>query len=221
MGHPHRVVGSLVLGSVVSFSGINWADQAPRPAVTLLVFDNASVPRDTVSRARETVMRIFREANIDVAWVDPVKDRRFSMINPTTNETGTFIVQVMIRPHRALRPGSVRAERESVMGTALESGQNGGVASVFYDQVVRTAHHYHHSAEALLALAITHEMGHVLLPSPAHSSTGIMRADWGGDDIRHAVLGSLTFTPLQADLIRAKVAAWCRARPRSGAKQEQ
>lgn len=220
MGHPHRVVGSLVLGSVVSFSGTNWADQAPRPAIALLVFDNASVPGDTLSRARDTVMRIFREANVDVAWVDPVKDRRFLMINPTTNVTGMFIVQVMIRPHRAIRPGLVPG-RESVMGTALESGQNGGVASVFYDQVVRMAHHYHHPVEVLLALAITHEMGHVLLPAPAHSSTGIMRAYWDGDDIRHAVLASLTFTPLQADLIRAKVAACCRAPLQCGAKQEQ
>jgi hypothetical protein len=45
-----------------------------------------------------------------------------------------------------------------------------------------------------------------------------MRPSWDGDDVRHAVLGSPTFTPEQASLIRTKVAGCCNAQGLNGAK---
>jgi hypothetical protein len=63
----------------------------------------------------------------------------------------------------------------------------------------------------VLAYAIAHEIGHLLLPEPAHSPFGIMRADWDGDDLRHIASGSLQFTAGQADAIRAKVSGCCAA----------
>jgi hypothetical protein len=122
-----------------------------------------------------------------------------------SNSTGTFVIQMMIR-RRASEPASAA---ESVMGMTPEAGENGGTASVFYDQVLRMAHHYRQPVEELLAIAVAHEMGHVLLPPPGHAPTGIMRPVWDGRDIRHAVLGSLTFTPTQAALIQAKVSGCC------------
>jgi len=43
---------------------------------------------------------------------------------------------------------------------------------------------------SILALAMAHEIGHVLLPPPGHSTSGIMRPTRDGDDIRHAVLSA-------------------------------
>ncbi|PYQ76467.1 MAG: hypothetical protein DMG04_03735 [Acidobacteria bacterium] len=43
---------------------------------------------------------------------------------------------------------------------------------------------------SMLALAMAHEIGHVLLPPPGHSTSGIMRPTRDGDDIRHAVLSA-------------------------------
>jgi hypothetical protein len=36
-----------------------------------------------------------------------------------------------------------------------------------------------------------------------------MRAEWGGDDLRHAASGGVGFTPSQATLIRMKASACC------------
>jgi hypothetical protein len=213
MAHPARPLGSLVIATVVGLGHVASGAETNRRVIGLLVFDYAAVSPETLGRVHEKVTHIYREANVEVDWIEPVKDRAFLMINPTSNTTGMFIVQLMVRPRRPSTPTSVPAGAESVMGTALEAGQNGGTASVFYDQVLRMAHHYRQPVEDLLALAIAHEMGHVLLPSPAHSRMGIMRADWDGDDIRHAVVGTLTFTPEEADLIRAKVAACCGGSP--------
>jgi hypothetical protein len=63
----------------------------------------------------------------------------------------------------------------------------------------------------VLAYAMAHEMGHLLLPYPAHSTNGIMRAEWDGDDLRHIANGSMLFTPAQTALIRARAVGCCDA----------
>jgi hypothetical protein len=206
MADRPRLLSAVVTAVIVSVSQTGSAEAAKRSAISVLVYDCAPVSRQTLDRASERVRRIYREINVEVVWIDPLKDRQFLMMNPMSNSTGTFVIQIMIRLHRASEPTSAP---ESVMGMAPEAGEHGGTASVFYDQVLRMAHHYRQPVEDLLAIAVAHEMGHVLLPPPGHAPTGIMRAVWDGRDIRHAVLGSLTFTPTQAALIQAKVSGCC------------
>jgi hypothetical protein len=57
----------------------------------------------------------------------------------------------------------------------------------------------------LLGLALAHEMGHVLLPPPSHSATGIMQASWEGDDLRHVLSGDTAFTEAQVLAMRARL----------------
>jgi hypothetical protein len=87
---------------------------------------------------------------------------------------------------------------------ALPSDECGGTVSVSYAQVRRVAGQYRQPVPDILSLAMAHEVGHLLLPL-SHSATGIMRAEWDGDDIRHAVVGQLAFTTMEASLIRAKL----------------
>lgn len=91
---------------------------------------------------------------------------------------------------------------------ALASDHMGGVLSVFHDQVVRVTRQYQQPLADIFAVANAHDTGHVLLPPPAHSPTGIMRAAWEGDDIRPALVGRLEFTA-QADTVRRRVMACC------------
>jgi hypothetical protein len=60
-----------------------------------------------------------------------------------------------------------------------------------------------------LAYAMAHEMGHLLLPFPAHADAGIMRSGWNGDDLRHMANGSLQFTPAQTAALRLKASTCC------------
>ena len=52
---------------------------------------------------------------------------------------------------------------------------------------------------------MAHELGHLLLGSNAHSSTGIMRAHWQGEELHRLSRGSLEFTSEQADHMRGKL----------------
>jgi predicted SprT family Zn-dependent metalloprotease len=53
---------------------------------------------------------------------------------------------------------------------------------------------------------VAHEIGHLLLGSHAHASTGIMRAQWRGEDLHKLVKGELLFTAEQAAQMRTTVA---------------
>jgi hypothetical protein len=202
MAQPVRVVNSII---AFAFAVLPASAGEPRqPAVALIVYDQAAVPTDVSRRAATAVIRIYKESGVDVAWIDPIASPEYRMINPNSNSPEMFVIQFMIR-RRASAPGA-----QAVMGTALGgTGDNGGMVHMFYDQVLKTAHRYHQPVYDILAQAIAHEVGHVLLPFPAHSPTGIMRAYWDGDDIRHAMNGTLTFTSAQAGLIREKVSTCC------------
>ena len=58
----------------------------------------------------------------------------------------------------------------------------------------------------MLAIAIAHELGHLLLPDGKHAKAGLMRALWDGNDFRSADAGLLAFSSDTAALIRREVA---------------
>ena len=93
------------------------------------------------------------------------------------------------------------------MGTTIgDVHEMGRAAYIFKDRVLEIAHKRHQDVEQVLAYAIAHEMGHVLLPRPAHTAEGIMRAEWNGDDLRHVASDALRFTPAQATQMKSTLA---------------
>ena len=92
-----------------------------------------------------------------------------------------------------------------MLDDALPAAENEGTFSIFYDQVAHVGSRYHWPITDLLALTMAHEIGHLLLPAPAHSDQGIMRGEWDGDDVRGAVLDDLRFTSEEAGRMREKI----------------
>ena len=88
------------------------------------------------------------------------------------------------------------------------------MAYVFYERVEQVARTRLHTRRRtgvreiddviVLAHAMAHEIGHLLLPY-GHSATGLMRANWDNADLRHALTGQLNFTIQQAESIRARL----------------
>ena len=103
-------------------------------------------------------------------------------------------------------------EDPHVLGTVLGSAnEQQGTAFVFYEPVLRLVHTGERDVAQVLGYAMAHEIGHLLLPGPAHASTGIMHEGWDTDDVRRIVSGALAFTSAQDVLIRAKLDSCCRA----------
>ena len=203
MTHHTRflTLGYFVAAGLTGSSPSASAQDRERPAITVLVYNHAAVALDTLARAEAQAAAIFGQAGVDIVWADPATDSRYSAISPTSNSLGTFTVQMVVRAH-ATGP-AVRGESE--MGRALGGGtETGGVARLFYDRVTTVAHERRRNVSDVLGWAMAHEMGHLLLPYPSHSATGIMTAEWNADAFRHATDGALSFTPSQAALIRSR-----------------
>jgi hypothetical protein len=160
--------------------------------LTVVVHNTASVPDETVASARAQVEQIFASANVPIRWATGIN-------------AGTFGIQVTLRRQPGGGPGAMAP---SALGTTVgEDHRLGGSSFVFYERVIKFAHDHRRSVDAILAYAIAHEMGHVLLPAPAHTPTGLMKAEWSDDDIRHLANDRQLFTVGQALLIRSLIEA--------------
>jgi hypothetical protein len=145
-----------------------------------------------VVRARDIVARIFHDSGIQVTWLEPSSEQPASQ----------FAVRVIVRRNSDGFSGGSR-----VMGTTLgDLHEMGRAAYIFKDRALEIAHKRHQDVAQVLAYAIAHEMGHVLLPRPAHNADGIMRAEWNGDDLRHIASDALRFTPAQATQMKSTLA---------------
>ena len=205
-------IGSLIV--VVGVTGLARpaaAELTPTLTMVLQVPGHGSVPSTVVTRAMPEVARIYREAGVNVIWsdarsraghVDPLQA-------PATPDWGFALV---VLPREMTDQLTVAAD--ALGGAAGTPEQRGRMAYVFYNRVEHIARTYLNPARRrtmddvdaviVLAHAMAHEVGHLLLPH-GHSATGLMRAGWDGQDLRLALRGQLTFTAEQAELIRGRL----------------
>lgn len=211
MNRPLRAqVGSLVLAAgLTGLAGPAAADPTPSLRIVLQVCNPGRIPPNILTRAKTEVRRIYRDVGIDAIWADPAPtgigpDGQQALTAPSPRFTLTILSREM-------------TSEVTVAGTALgaTSGtrEHGGRAAfIFYDRVERIARLHLNASRRrakydidnamVLAHAMAHEIGHLLLPY-GHSATGLMRADWDAKDLRLAMGGELNFTADQVELIRA------------------
>src|SRR6185503_480208 len=169
-----------------------WCQERLPSVVSVRIYNHASVAPDVIVRARDTVARIFHDSGIKLTRLEPSSEQPASQV----------AVRVIVR-----RNCDGFHCASGVMGKTLgDEHEMGRAAYVFKDRVVQIAHRRHQDVAQVLAYAIAHEMGHVLLPRPAHALEGIMRAEWNGDDLRHIASGALRFTPAQATQMKSTLA---------------
>lgn len=204
MGWNGRIQCSIAAAAVMAAGGVALADGDPSPILTVRVYNYAGVPEDWMRSARLNVMKIFAAASVAIIWTDPLSDREAASEGPLSSRSGMFTVHVLLRSKRNWGQPS---KTHSVMGDALPADACAGSVSLFYEQLLHVTNLYRQPVADVLALALAHELGHVLLPPPGHSPIGIMEPTWDGDGIRHAVLGQLRFTAAQSTTIRGRVAS--------------
>jgi hypothetical protein len=177
------------------------AAAAPRPSlrIVLQVPDDDSIRPNVVSRAKDEMSRIYRDAGIDIVWTREAPDPQLTLTILSRELTDQLTV--------------VTTALGGAVGTREYRGRR---AYVFYNRVERVARTYLNTLRRdgtddtdnviVLAHAMAHEIGHLLLPY-GHWATGLMRADWDAKDIRLSVHGRLNFTSEQAELIRTRLLA--------------
>jgi hypothetical protein len=160
-------------------------------AVILQMNNVAQAPTGHLERAQQEVIRLYHNIGVDVAWVGP----------DATRAAPAPDIRVVLVPYEA---GDMSRRERLVMGAAVRTKLGNSVAYIFYRQVEAQARQYDYSLSMILASAIAHEVGHLLLPDGRHSPEGLMRACWTRDDFHRANQGQLRFSNEQAAQIRGR-----------------
>jgi hypothetical protein len=153
--------------------------------------DLAEVPEKTLVRAQAEATRVFHLSGITLVWVDAETCRNSCL-------TVRLVTQAM----------SPKSQNPRVLGIAPSSEEARGINLwIFYPRVKAYSADLGMYAWQLLGHVMAHEMGHLLLPHGAHAAAGLMRAEWDRAQVKSADNGQLTFTPVQASLIRERLQA--------------
>ena len=173
-------------------AGATAAKPAPEQQ-TVLVYDAAKVPPQVLQRAKDDTARILGEARIQIRWLN---------CTPEPGECPQSFDRTMLVLHIAANRRGLE-DGEST-GIALLAPEGGVHFYVFYNAIELIAKGDVKPA-VILAHAIAHEIGHLLLSLHGHTPTGMMQGRWGAGELQKANMGFLVFSPEQAAKMREEI----------------
>jgi hypothetical protein len=136
------------------------------------------------------VTRLFDLIEVDLAWVSEV---------PAAGTRLRVVSVTMWEPPDQKVPASVLGYAQ------VAPAKRGTRAYVFWRRVERASLNFTASLDKVLAVAIAHELGHMLLPDGRHAKSGLMAAPWDPSHFRSAAAGLLLFSEASAELIRREL----------------
>jgi hypothetical protein len=162
----------------------------PPPLVVVTLEGTDTLVGGGAAPAQRLVSGLYRDAGVRLAWraeEGAVADRTLTVTITTSSAL----------------PAELGAE---AMGVAPSPGDGtrGTHAYVFGDRVQAFADRYRVPVAYVLACAIAHEVGHLLLPPNAHAAGGIMRGSWHPQLFPPKAPGIERFVPEQARLLRLR-----------------
>jgi len=142
-----------------------------------------SVRPAELAAATETATRLFRRSGIDVVWLQCWSDPGAVIPRPDPCQRPLEPTEVIMHVVAGVAGTD---ESGDALGSALidPSEPVAHVAHVYPARVSALARDGWIEASDLLGRAMAHEIGHLLMRSTGHASTGLMRARWTIDELR-------------------------------------
>jgi hypothetical protein len=198
------ISGAAALVLTISTTTSVWADEAPS-AIAIRVFDRTGMPSADLLTAMSETEAILNGVGLRVSWADcsDPRNQPDGCRRPLgENELVMRLVNMHSRP----------AGHEFALGYSLvePTAPHGSFATVYDDLVRSAASRAGVDRRRLLGRAITHEIGHLLLNTNRHASTGLMRAVWSHVEIRHENFADWRFGEDEARTMRASLVGWNR-----------
>jgi DNA-binding PadR family transcriptional regulator len=172
--------------------------------LTILLDSQVPIAQDDLRHVSMDVIRIFGAIGVQAECVFE------GLASRTTSPSGQrrldgFVVHAVIV---AGRPGPPSLH-ELFLGMTPPGDGSGTDILLFYEQIQELAQIQQRPPSSILALVVAHEIGHVLLPPPAHSTAGVMQAPWDRKAMDQADNHGLLFTAHQGELIRQRLDHGC------------
>ena len=176
---------------------------AENPRVSVLVYDDAQVPADTLTRAEQRAATIFSSAGLNVIWVNCIHGGA-AACDPFFDPLSFVLL---------IAPDAAPSTADAIFGVAfLGPDGTGRNTDVFWKKVQELQTNSKVDTAILLGCVMAHEMGHLLLGPNAHAVSGIMQPHWQDWELRNMSMGTLRFLPEQGRRMRARVARRITAR---------
>lgn len=184
-----KAVAAAVLLYSATPSGIAAHARDSQPSdVTVYVNGDNKAPGAVDQEARATVTWMFARVGVRLAWRDG---------EPRTGPASGSPVTVQIR-FVERDPDDTRRE---ALACAMPFAKEGVAIYVMYDRIRWVARRSSREAP-ILAHVLAHELGHVLQGTNVHAQTGIMKAQWNGQDYDAMQRKPLEFTRVDIEMIR-------------------
>jgi hypothetical protein len=174
----------------------------PGAELTVSVFNYARVPRGVLGKAQEFAAKTFRQAGVEIHWVDASSaDAR----EWTEARNGSRLV-IRIIPDSMIGGWATQCD---ALGFALvpADGREGYLAGAFYERIERVAPRLGGDPALILGYVIAHELGHLLLGANSHFRSGLMSYPFERREWLLASRGRLRFTPPQVERILERLRA--------------
>jgi hypothetical protein len=197
---------------IISLRGRTTFGQSGPPQIVpgwtfcIHVYKSAEVSSGILNSASKEAARILLTAGVPTEWHTSLSDvaeaskTHMSGLNvpQRANPTGrSCLILTIVR-------GVSRKAFPGALGFALPHAQNSVDVTVFYDRIERIQPRpvsAGATAPQILGFGMAHEIGHILLGSNQHSSSGIMKGPWGQAEFERLARGWLGFTPEQSVLM--------------------
>ena len=170
------------------------------PQISVGLYDYSAIRPALIKELSLGAEATFRRAGIEIHWRYFQSAGRCKPVGEPFPDIGPLI-SVAILPEGMSRK---IASNTREFGLANGAGEATN-AYVFFDRALKFADAEDAPWTPILAKIIAHEVGHLLLGNDSHSRSGIMRAHWRSGEVRQALMGDLTFTPQQAEIMRVDV----------------
>jgi hypothetical protein len=203
--------GSTCVSTLLCFQTDHGAqDSASRKQhVQIRIFNLARVPRRDLSRAEGEVSRIFAEAEMEVNWAEGALDDNAFLITDqsanNTSATGCKVPRYARELRLLLLPHAPHGVDARTIGFSLPCAAFGIDSTIFIDKCEGVTYQTLASFSKVLAYAIAHELGHILLRSAEHTQTGLMSAHWDKAAWLRATLRGIPIDREQGRLMRIEL----------------
>jgi hypothetical protein len=196
-----------VLASLTIALAIDGAQSRALPrsdtdlGVTIRVHDYAHVPSQSLSRASESVTRLYATIGVQTEWYDvlrfPIRRSRGSSSQEGAHGAIADLTINILTPEMAAR-GRIQPD---VLGFAVVPPEGmGRIAYVIYDRVQHVAAGAATSEVDLLGFVMAHEIAHLL---GLRSDASLVKCHWDRQEVRQMNVRNLEIPPLQASRIRS------------------
>jgi hypothetical protein len=184
-----------LLGLILAASGgAARAGNEPSRGAAILVYNYANVQVAVLTIAEREARKILGVTAVELEWLDcaPVSTTDQRCLRGWTKQSPGLRLITGFNKYQAREFGHADVPV---------------LATIFYGKIVRRVHAEDADSEVgtVLGALMAHELGHLLLEDPSHSTVGVMQPDWGSAQIRSALDGKLLFTAQQATRIKQRL----------------